>query len=896
MTKLEPEKHDGPIEYKLHLLLRWRRIFTYSSTAIPLWAAPPSRLDTISPNASNSSSGDTYYPRTTYQPNTQARQQRLQQLTTQLLWRLQQSSPFHSSSNAKLVLPVLPEATPRLGVPDRPSKLLPGLEESQGALYEIGVADDGTLVGLADEELEESLTNLRAMAASLGCVVDIHRRVIVGDCEWQEATDEGQPPITKSSKLWVAEVLVRPDNKTVEVVPNLVSKLSLTPKDHEGLNISTTTDEDPDREQLRIAILGASTAGKSSLLGTLTTSALDNGRGKSRLSLLKHRHEIASGITSSVAQELLGYQTGPHCSNIVVNYATGDVSSWPDIHNLSNRLVFLSDSPGLPRYSKSTFRALMSWAPAWTMICIPAGDAVQVSQHDSSTSTEQLAPTPSLSLTHLELCLKLGRSIVITVTKVDIMNRADLKAMLGRILTTIKTASKTPVLLNLEMLPRCKDDLDMFLSIDDLVVAESERLKIKLADHYECRNTSFVPIVLTSAVTGFGLPTLHALLRSLPREDADKDRVDEAGKFTLMFHVDEVFAIPPSKVYSATTTEQALTNTGVVLCGLVESGQVSLGDELNLGPFLPHNEQDETLRADFTRRSSSQQGKPTSQPISRSLSENFSRSIHLHSKHDFNDDLEPTYIKVRVVSLRNLRLSVTKMRAGNTGTIGIQIVDILPTGISLTKARKGMVLVRAPGKPLQAYRSFTAIFPASEFSSSTSPPIILGGHAIAYIHSIRAAVRVVSVALDDDSRLSNGHRKSRSSTSEDVFLFDDDDDRNDSDSEDGVSNSKGTNSASTERIDRVQDKVKVTLKFVSSVEYLELDDQVLVIPNVAITTTATNSNTNGPVMTSPIHATDAATATATSIAADTSVGPAMAMNTAIPGLSGFVGRIIEPHL
>lgn len=327
VTKLEAEKHDGPIEYKLHLLLRWRRTFTYSSTAVPLWSAPPHRLEANLLNTSNSIGGESPHPRSTYQPTTQARQQRLQQLTTQLLWRLQQSSPFHSSSNAKLVLPVLPEATPRLGVPDRPSKLLPGLEESQGALYEIGVADDGTLVGLADEELEESLTNLRAMAASLGCVVDIHRRVIVGDCEWQETTDEGHPPTTKSSKLWVAEVLVRPDNKTVEVVPNLVSELSLTPEDRDTVS---TTDEDLDREQIRIAILGASTAGKSSLLGTLTTSALDNGRGKSRLSLLKHRHEIASGVTSSVAQELLGYQTGPYCANIVVNYATGDVSSWSD--------------------------------------------------------------------------------------------------------------------------------------------------------------------------------------------------------------------------------------------------------------------------------------------------------------------------------------------------------------------------------------------------------------------------------------------------------------------------------------------------------------------------------------------------------------------------------------
>lgn len=61
-------------------------------------------------------------------------------------------------------------------------------------------------------------------------------------------------------------------------------------------------------QQLRITLTGPTTSGKSSLLGTLSTATLDNGRGKSRLSLLKHRHEIESGVTSSVAQELIGYK------------------------------------------------------------------------------------------------------------------------------------------------------------------------------------------------------------------------------------------------------------------------------------------------------------------------------------------------------------------------------------------------------------------------------------------------------------------------------------------------------------------------------------------------------------------------------------------------------------
>jgi GTPase len=116
----------------------------------------------------------------------------------------------------------------------------------------------------------------------------------------------------------------------------------------------------PVRSQLRITLTGPTTSGKSSLLGTLSTATLDNGRGKSRLSLLKHRHEIVSGVTSSVAQELIGYK-----DDRVINYASGNVTSWTDIHSSAEngRLVFVSDSAGHPRYRRTTVRGLVGWAP-----------------------------------------------------------------------------------------------------------------------------------------------------------------------------------------------------------------------------------------------------------------------------------------------------------------------------------------------------------------------------------------------------------------------------------------------------------------------------------------------------------------------------------------------------
>ena len=50
-------------------------------------------------------------------------------------------------------------------------------------------------------------------------------------------------------------------------------------------------------------------AGKSTLLGVLTQGELDNGRGKARLNLFRHLHEIQSGRTSSISHGILGFKS-----------------------------------------------------------------------------------------------------------------------------------------------------------------------------------------------------------------------------------------------------------------------------------------------------------------------------------------------------------------------------------------------------------------------------------------------------------------------------------------------------------------------------------------------------------------------------------------------------------
>lgn len=61
--------------------------------------------------------------------------------------------------------------------------------------------------------------------------------------------------------------------------------------------------------ELRICVVGNVDAGKSTLLGVLTKDSLDDGRGKARVALFRHKHEVETGRTSSIGMELMGFDS-----------------------------------------------------------------------------------------------------------------------------------------------------------------------------------------------------------------------------------------------------------------------------------------------------------------------------------------------------------------------------------------------------------------------------------------------------------------------------------------------------------------------------------------------------------------------------------------------------------
>ncbi|PNY27874.1 GTP-binding protein 2 [Tolypocladium capitatum] len=744
VTKLQSEPQQGPTEYKLHLLLRPRRVYTSTSTTDQAGGSQQAGL-----REKNPAKAAPAVPAASSQP----RHERLQHLTTQLLWRLQQSSPYHASSSKELAIPRLPDDSVDINSPVMLEALVPGLEESRGALYEIGVSDDGTLVGLTKDEMNESIATLRVMAASLGCAVDVVRMVIVGDCEWVESAElvnnSASAPAqeTKHGKLWVAEALVTP-NLGLRNDPQCAQSGSGDSTDSRAASsprpVAVPSRGSSATPQLRVTLTGPTTSGKSSLLGTLSTGTLDNGRGKSRLSLLKHRHEMVSGVTSSIAQELIGYK-----DQAILNFSHGNVESWIDIHDCADngKLVFVSDSGGHPRYRRTVLRGLMSWAPHWSILCIAADATEEASGGVGATPSAQddlgaAAAGVDLVKAHLTLSLKLDVPMAIVITKLDLASKLSVQKTMVTVLTAIKEAGRIPKILQPDQ--RQHDELK------NIPQEDHAKVQAVVNSIFESGSlTSYVPIVLTSAVKGTGIGLVHALLESLPLPAPPTSR-DYVGMVLnpeqpkCLFHIDDTFSLPSS--YSTLASGPGRpSDQGVVVSGHVRFGSLSVGDRIVVGPFQPEDEESRGLGLAMEDRSSpGSYGLSISHPSSAELARIAMKNAVSASA------IAGEWHKAQIVSIRNLRLPVRTLEAGQAGSIGLVFEPVAGNAAGageMPRVRRGMVLaipsqhMLHTGLSLQAASGFTATFADPGIRCLT-----VGSFVNVYVASVRAAARILLVS------------------------------------------------------------------------------------------------------------------------------------------------------
>jgi len=138
------------------------------------------------------------------------------------------------------------------------------MERGDGeAIYFLGVYDNGTLKGLKNLEMEESLFVLNKIA------------------------------IEADATILTVERHSLDDDQNREVAQVLIGKPRKSKQDH-----------------LLIGVAGHVDHGKSTLIGTLTTGELDNGSGSTRIFLDVQKHEIERGLSADLSFAVYGYKDG----------------------------------------------------------------------------------------------------------------------------------------------------------------------------------------------------------------------------------------------------------------------------------------------------------------------------------------------------------------------------------------------------------------------------------------------------------------------------------------------------------------------------------------------------------------------------------------------------------
>lgn len=377
------------------------------------------------------------------------------------------------------------------------------IEEGHGeTVFEVGFENNGESMGFDQRNWTTAIQRLLAagVQSRVECQILLTKNV-GGEAEAESTTTEdllNRPNETEKAKAkdCSGKILMR---KTPETVEEVI--------------------------EVRIAVVGNVDAGKSTMLGVLVKGGLDDGRGKARVNLFRHKHEIESGRTSSVGMEIMGFDTK---GKVVASDVPGRKLSWEEIGKRSAKVIGFTDLAGHERYLRTTVFGMLSSSPNYCLLMVAANNGLI-----------------GMSKEHLGIALALNVPVMVVITKIDICPPHILEQTITQITRILKSPG-------------------------------ARKIPIFIKNHEECINTAiqFVsqricPIFQVSNVTGESLDLVRAFLNILPHHghyDADAP---------FEFCVNDTFSVP----FVGTVV------SGVVKSGVVHTGDSVLIGPDSLGQF-----------------------------------------------------------------------------------------------------------------------------------------------------------------------------------------------------------------------------------------------------------------------------------------------------------------------
>lgn len=349
------------------------------------------------------------------------------------------------------------------------SKIRNLVEEGRGeTIFEVGVGDDHEN-GLLEDELQAAIATLESISSTLDA-----------DCVRlrEKAGDGGR-----------------------KSVQHLIRKRA----------------DDKDFMEIRVAVVGNVDAGKSTLLGVLTHGELDNGRGFARQKLFRHKHEAESGRTSSVGNDILGFDS----HGKVVNQPDHGSLDWVKVCEKSSKVITFIDLAGHEKYLKTTVFGMTGHVPDFGMLMVGANAGIV-----------------GMTKEHLGLALALSVPVFVVVTKIDMSPPNVLQETLKLLVKILKS-------------PGCRKVPVMVKTADDVVISATNFVSERLC-----------PIFQVSNVTGENLDYLKMFLNLLTTRSPNTDNQPAE------FQIDDTYSVPGvGTVVSGTTLRGSIRVNETLLLG-----------------------------------------------------------------------------------------------------------------------------------------------------------------------------------------------------------------------------------------------------------------------------------------------------------------------------------------
>lgn len=417
------------------------------------------------------------------------------------------------------------------------------LDQGNGiCTYQVGVEDDGNHSLLDYDSVFESVNNLESIAAGLNAIF-LERKMIQGEVspdgtplessmvvvqDGKEIKCEGEEEEKKQQAVFSKEVGIP---TRCEVAIHRIETHLIDIHDTYSYKHSEHVDNIPPPEKhtvettlssrnIRVAVVGNVDAGKSTLIGTLTTSCLDDGRGKSRTAIMKHRHEIESGRTSTATTHLLGFRSSGEAIAGKDTLRPNRRRSEDEIVRESDRIVTLMDLAGHEKYLKTTIHGVASGFADYGLILVN-------SRH----------PPTHMTHHHLNLCCSYGIPVIVVFTKIDGCPdhaRKQSKEEVVKLLRSPDIGKRAFAVKSEQDIETCMVNLN-----------------------------SLAPMFEISSVTGEGMNLLRKMLFQLPKRRHHENRANKPFEFL----VEDIFNVP---------------GVGAVVSGFVFAGELSVGSNAHV--------------------------------------------------------------------------------------------------------------------------------------------------------------------------------------------------------------------------------------------------------------------------------------------------------------------------